>query len=128
MRKRTAILGMLIITSLFLLAGCNRNNAAPETTIATSAQVKEFTMTAKQWDFQPSTISVNQGDTVKLHINSIDVKHGFGLPTFNVQEELEPGKTIDIEFVADKKGTFSFFCTVQCGLGHGGMRGQLIVR
>ncbi len=95
---------------------------------ATGASVKEFKMTAKQWEFQPSTITVNKGDLVKLSVTSVDVSHGFGLPDFNVSEFLSPGKTVNIEFVADKVGSYSFFCNVACGVGHSGMRGVLIVQ
>ena len=89
--------------------------------------IKEFSMTAKKWEFSPETIIVNNGDIVKLHITSIDVDHGFNLPDFNVNEELEPGKTVNIEFTADKTGTFTFFCNVFCGSGHSDMEGMLIV-
>ena len=89
--------------------------------------VKEFTMTAKQREFVPGTITVNKGDKVKITVTSIDVTHGFRLPDFGVNERLDPGKPVDIEFVADKVGTFTFSCSVPCGSGHGGMRGQLVV-
>lgn len=85
-------------------------------------------MTAKKWNFSPSTITVNRGDTVKLHIESIDVKHGFGLSAFGINEDLSPGKAVDVELVADKTGSFTFVCTVFCGSGHSGMKGQLIVK
>ena len=94
---------------------------------AAASAVKSFTMTAKQWAFEPSKITVNKGDTVKLAVKSIDVTHGFGLSAFGINERLNPGETVNIEFVADKTGTFSFFCSVSCGSGHGGMRGTLIV-
>lgn len=89
--------------------------------------VKEFAVTVKQFEFVPSTITVTEGDTVKLAITSADVAHGFALPDFGVSETIEPGKTTAVEFVASKKGTFSFFCNVPCGSGHGSMRGQLVV-
>ncbi len=34
---------------------------------------QEFAMTAKKWEFSPSTMTVNKGDAVKLRIESIDV-------------------------------------------------------
>tara|TARA_Y100000310_G_C20640064_1_gene793401 strand:- start:348 stop:875 length:528 start_codon:yes stop_codon:yes gene_type:complete len=95
--------------------------APPET------NVKSFTVEAKQFEFVPSTITVNEGDTVKLAVTSSDVDHGIAIPTFGVREFLAPGNTVNIEFVADKKGTFDFFCSVACGSGHGGMRGKLVV-
>lgn len=90
--------------------------------------VREITMVARQWAFEPGTITVNQGDTVKLTIESIDVSHGFVITAFGIDEQLTPEETIDIEFVADKKGAFRFFCNVQCGQGHSSMSGLLIVK
>ncbi len=94
---------------------------------SSAPSVKEFTMTAKKWEFSPSTITVNKGDTVKLTIRSVDVKHGFDLSAFNINENLEPGQDTMVQFVADKTGTFEFSCSVYCGSGHSEMEGQLIV-
>lgn len=98
-----------------------------EKVVVTEGQVKEFIVMAKQWEFIPATIEVNLGDTVKLQVTSTDVTHGFVLSEFGVNERLSPGKVVNIEFVADKAGTFGFYCSVPCGSGHGGMQGQLIV-
>ena len=92
-----------------------------------SSDIKEFSIVAKKYEFVPGTITVNEGDTVVLNIESIDVEHGFALPTFGVNEQLSPGNEITVQFVADQKGTFSFFCNVYCGSGHSGMRGTLVV-
>jgi len=92
-----------------------------------AANVKEFDVEAKKWEFVPSTITVNKGDTVKLHITSTDVGHGFALSAFGINKTLNPGVTVDVEFVADKAGSFPFFCNVFCGEGHGGMNGTLVV-
>lgn len=82
---------------------------------------------ASQWKFEPDTITVKKGESVKLIITSQDVTHGFSLPAFNIQETLKPGQTVTVEFVPDKAGTFPFRCTVFCGSGHSGMDGTLIV-
>ena len=91
------------------------------------AVTKSFTLTAKKWTFDPATITVKKGDTVKLSVKSIDVDHGFALSAFGINQNLTPGQTTLIEFVADKTGSFPFVCSVFCGSGHGGMRGTLIV-
>ena len=62
-----------------------------------------------------------------LNIKSIDVTHGFSLPDFSINSRLNPGQTTTVEFTADKTGTFTFFCSVQCGEGHSNMKGTLIV-
>lgn len=97
----------------------------------TTETVKEFTITAKNWDFSPSTITVDKGDKVKLTITSIDSGvgsgHGFFLSSFGINERLTKDNTVTVEFVADKVGSFTFFCNIFCGSGHSSMRGTLIV-
>ena len=96
-------------------------------TVETINPVKEFTMTAKQWAFDPEVITVKKGDNVKIKVKSIDVSHGFALPDFGFDQKLEPGKEIVVEFIASKKGEFTFFCSVLCGQGHKDMKGKLVV-
>ena len=73
-----------------------------ETTTTVMNSVKEFTVTAKSWAFEPEVITVKQGDKVKLKIKSIDVTHGFALPDFDVKIDLVPNKEETVEFTADK--------------------------
>ena len=94
----------------------------------TQEAVKEFAITAKRFEFNPSTITVNKGDKVKLTITSTDTTHGFSLPDFNINERLEPNQPVTVEFVADKLGTFTFRCNIRCGSGHSTMSGTLIVK
>lgn len=112
---------------MVIIAGCSSSTTDTNPIIDYEGEVKEFKMTAKQWDFEPNTITVNQGDTVKLSIESIDVAHGFAISKYDINTVLNPGQTTNIEFVATTKGTYSFFCSVQCGSGHSGMKGTLIV-
>ena len=88
----------------------------------------EFNITAKQFEFVPSTIEANKWEIIILNIKSVDVTHGFNLADFGVNEQISPGKTTTVSFNATKKGTFPFFCSVPCGSGHGSMRGQLIIK
>lgn len=97
------------------------------TNVKETEVVKEFTLTAKQWSFDPEEIRVKQGDKVRLKISSVDVEHGFFLPDFDVNVKLMPGKEKTVEFTADKKGEFTFFCNVLCGTGHSDMNGKLVV-
>lgn len=90
--------------------------------------VKEFTITAKSWEFSPGTITVNKGDKVRLKITSTDVTHSFLLTDYNINTKLEAGQTQIVEFTADKAGSFSFRCGVPCGSGHKEMTGTLIVK
>jgi hypothetical protein len=41
--------------------------------------------------------------------------------------QLKKGETTTIEFVAQMEGTYTFKCCHTCGLGHRGMKGQIVV-
>ncbi len=100
----------------------------PEETITLAEPtVREFSMTAKRFSFDPGTITVNQGDIVRITLTTTDVAHGLGIREYNIDEEINPGEEKIIEFTANKRGTFTFYCSVFCGGGHRGMTGTLIV-
>ena len=90
--------------------------------------VKEFKITAKQFAFEPSTIEVSKGDKVRLIVTSTDVPHGIAIPEYGINERIDPGKPVTIEFTAEKEGSFTAFCSVFCGSGHSNMKGKIIVR
>ncbi len=90
--------------------------------------VKEFSITAKRFEFNPNIITVNEGDKVKLMITSIDVTHGFAIDEYGVNVRLNPSQEEVVEFIADKSGEFIFYCSVPCGSGHSRMSGKLIVK
>ncbi|VVB98770.1 Nitrous-oxide reductase [uncultured archaeon] len=129
----------LMAVLVVAISGCTQQNASPgpgtsavpatgSPSASPSATTKEFSITAKQFEFLPSTITVNKGDTVKLNLTSADVAHGIALPDFGVSKEIPAGETVSVEFTADKSGTFTFFCNVPCGEGHREMTGTLIVK
>ncbi len=94
----------------------------------TQAAIKEFQVTAKQFVFEPATIEVNKGDRVRLLVTSVDVPHGISIPEYGINERLDPGKPVTIEFIAEKEGTFTTFCSVFCGSGHSNMKGKIVVK
>jgi cytochrome c oxidase subunit II len=77
--------------------------------------------------YEPDTIRVKKGDTVKISLKSADVTHGFALDEFGIANEIPPGPPTIVKFTADKTGTFEFHCVVRCGKDHLKMRGSLIV-
>ena len=99
-----------------------------EEMIVSQDDFKEFRIQAKQFLFDPGIIEVNKWDKVRLIVTSIDVPHGFSIKEYGINERLDVGKPVTIEFVADKEGTFTAFCSVACGAGHSNMKGQIIVK
>jgi nitrous-oxide reductase len=88
-------------------------------------------MTAVRSHFTPDIVRVKKGDTVHLHITNVeqahDATHGFTVGSYNVHSSLEPGKHVDITFLADREGTFPFYCTEFCSALHLEMAGYLLV-
>jgi len=100
---------------------------AVEIDVGAQNEVRTVRVTARQWEFVPNTITLSLGEKVQLVITNEDVPHGFAIPALGISELLSPGATHTIEFTATERGTFPFFCNVSCGVGHGGMKGELIV-
>ena len=117
MKRRTIWISFTIILLLVLAPAAG----------ASAAETKVIKMTAQKYEFMPETIEVGLGDTVVLEITATDTDHGFGLSAFDIDRNIPEGETVRIEFVADKKGEFTFSCTKFCGWGHFGMSGKLIV-
>ena len=88
---------------------------------------KEFKIVAEECKFTPANITVSLGEDVRFIVRSIDVLHGFSLPEFNLDETLEPGKDVIMEFNADQEGAFTFRSNVPCRGGSEEMAGTFTV-
>lgn len=91
----------------------------PETTL--EDVVREISIDAKRFEFNPRTITVKEGEKIKLTINNLDTTHGINIPDLGVSG------FNSLEFTADKKGEFTFYCNNFCGSGHDAMQGKIIV-
>jgi cytochrome c oxidase subunit 2 len=115
--------------------------------VSVRAQVqaaKVIELTAKKYEYSSSPVHVKSGTKVQLKITATDHDHGFkiaavpdgavpngadGLIFSSAQEcwQLKKGETTTIEFLAQTPGTYTFKCCHTCGLGHRGMKGQIVV-
>ena len=76
----------------------------------------------------PYEVKVKQGEKITLRITSFDVLHGFRSEDYGIEsKQIYPGKVAEITFVANRAGRFLFKCTIECGVGHNVMVGELIV-
>lgn len=128
--KGLIIFSIIIIVGFFFLGKIDNNENVTSSVGSASVlpgEIREIEVTAQQFSFTPNPIRVKLGEMIRLKIKSLDVAHGFSLPEFGINEILQPGKEIQVEFQATRKGSFQFFCSVVCGLDHSGMRGTLIV-
>ena len=94
---------------------------------ATIPSTHEVRVTAKKYEFDPSVITVRQGEHVKLVITATDRDHGFKLDAYKINQHLKKGEPATVEFDAKNAGEFPFQCSVICGMGHHKMKGKLVV-
>jgi nitrous-oxide reductase len=99
--------------------------------ITRSGSVVEVYGTLMRSHFTPEQIPVTVGDTVRLHLTNIEATenatHTFAVPEYNIQATLDPGEVVNVEFTADRVGSFAFYCAQFCSALHMEMYGWLLV-
>jgi len=103
---------------------------AMESTVSgeTTGTVKEIIVTGSNFKFVPATITVNLGDTVRVTFVNSGGTHNFSLDEFDIQTAtLQGGTEETVEFVADQKGSFEYYCSIGTHRQMG-MKGTLIVK
>lgn len=119
--KRSAI--------IFLLALCATAGGTSARHVKGDLEdVKTIDVAASRFQFEPATITVTQGERVRLRLHSRDRTHAFAIKAFRVKTLIpKAGDVVTVEFVADKAGSFDFTCAEYCGAGHARMKGRLVV-
>jgi cytochrome c oxidase subunit II len=144
--EETKLRSVLAIALWFLLGGITVIAGFARVVNPSQAdqEVQVIEVSAKKYEYSPSPIRVKRGAKVQLRITALDRAHGFKINlspdesdqksqpglVFSSQEDcfkLEKGIPTVVEFVARTAGTYSFHCCNRCGIGHGGMKGQLVV-
>ena len=130
---------VLGITVLLIVLN-NRKTSQPEAEAVNNADtsgaqtsvpagpVKEFTVNGSSFAFDPAIITVDKGDTVKITLIDDDGRHDLVVDGYNVSTNtLSEGGSDTIQFVADKTGSFEYYCSVA---NHRdlGMKGTLVVQ
>tara|TARA_Y100000310_G_scaffold89923_1_gene87059 strand:+ start:21764 stop:22240 length:477 start_codon:yes stop_codon:yes gene_type:complete len=89
--------------------------------------IKEFTVNGKNWEFDVKEIKVKAGDTVKIQFTSTSGFHDWVVDEFNAAtDQVNSGGQTSVEFVANKAGTYEYYCSVGNHRARG-MVGTLIV-
>lgn len=146
------MLGGAIVLVLILLGGgvwyANRNDSAAPTPTPTDASqpsvptsvpdggsdllvppanVVEFTVEGTGFKFTPATLTVKEGDTVRVTFKNTGGIHDFVIDEFDVAtNQINDGEEEQVEFVASKKGSFEYYCSVG-NHRQMGMKGTLVV-
>lgn len=116
----------------------------PRSAQARDQETQVIELSAKKYGYSPSPVHIKTGTKVQLKITATDHDPGFkiaivpdgsepsgkpGLVFVSPQEcwQLKKGETTTIEFLAQTPGAYTFKCCHTCGLGHRGMKSQIVV-
>ena len=90
--------------------------------VAVSFDVDSF-----NYGFSPEEIRVKEGDLVTINLTNSDGFHDWVVDEFGAAtEKITAGDTTSVTFVASKKGTYEYYCSVGSHRAQG-MVGTLIV-
>ena len=85
----------------------------PETT---DASIKIVEVEAGSFYYKPNILEVIKGQKVKIVLKSVSLMHDFVIDELGVKMPfIKNGDTGTVEFVADKIGTFEYYCSVGDG-------------
>ncbi len=88
---------------------------------------KTFEVSAANFSYDVKEIKVKQGDKVKIVFTNKEGFHDWVIDEFSARtKQLAADKSETIEFVANKKGTFEYYCSVGSHRAMG-MKGSLVV-
>jgi plastocyanin len=91
------------------------------------SETKTFNLTGKNFEFSQKEIRVKKGDTVTVNFESTSGFHDWTVDEFNAKtQQVEVGTKTSVTFVADKAGTFEYYCSVGSHR-QAGMVGTLVV-
>jgi cytochrome c oxidase subunit 2 len=96
--------------------------------IAAAGQpVHEVQVVASRFAFEPATIQVIAGESVRLVVRSTDGTHGFAIPRLKIDLHLpESGEPVTTDFTAPAAGEYEIACSEFCGRGHAQMKAALV--
>jgi cytochrome c oxidase subunit 2 len=137
MKKEITTLCVLMIVATLIL-GCSSEVKPSETKTPVgsdiaaaetkSGSIVDITINSFNFGFTATPATINKGDKVRLKLTSTNCIHGIAIPGFGISVgPVSPGEEKTVEFIADKSGSFDYFCNVPCGSGHRSMRGTLTV-
>jgi cytochrome c oxidase subunit 2 len=89
-----------------------------------------ISIAAERFTFNPSKVTVKQGELIEFVLTSDDTDHGFRITVAGIDVAIPPSGRGEarVRFVANEKGKFAYECSRPCGAGHNLMRGTLEVK
>jgi nitrosocyanin len=107
---RRLVLALMLVTTVGCIIGFGGSAQEQATRDITLVNIEYEG--SKIW--VPGPVVVKKGDTVKIkainNVKSEPLVHGLAIEAFGIQEVVNEGKPVTIEFKADKSGIFPISC------------------
>ena len=101
---------LTILAASFILAGCSFT--------ASTSRIVE--VEAGSFYYKPDTITIKKGEKVRINLTAVSMMHDFNIDELGVKVPItKSGSSSFVEFVADKTGTFEYYCSVGSPRAHG---------
>lgn len=112
---------------IVLIAACGLSQAQDDSRRKPDRVVS---IVAERFAFNPSKVTLKQGELVEFALTSDDTDHGFRIPSAGIDVAIPPQGQgeVRVRFIAKEKGKFAFECSRPCGAGHNLMRGTIEVK
>lgn len=132
---RRIITGVLAVGLSIALAGCTSSSVTNDVSMSPvegengieAVSGISVPVVGEQMSFSPSQIKVKRGEAVTINFASKDGLHDWVIDEFNASTKtVSAGETASVTFVANKAGTFEYYCSV-ANHRQQGMVGTLIV-
>lgn len=129
---------MLLVIAMLVSAGCqtqmndDSNMADSDDNMDDHTPDKTFVLTGENFKFvmdgeDNPELRVSEGDLIRIEFTSTGGFHDWVLDEFDAStEKVNEGESTFVEFVADQKGTFEYYCSVGQHRANG-MFGTIIV-
>lgn len=121
---------MVVLMRTFLAIALVAVSAAAQQPVEEKKPDRVISISAERFVFNPSRITLKQGQLVEFVITSDDTDHGFRIPGTGIDVAIPPSGAGEarIRFLAKEKGKYVFECSRPCGAGHNVMRGEIVVK
>lgn len=118
----------VVLTVVLVAAGCggDDDDAADVDTgnQADSGQETSVELEADDFYFEPEAVDARAGDTITIEVeNEGDATHTFSVDALDIDEEIAPGDTAEIEVTVPDGGGVDFYCRFHEGRGMKGTIG-----
>lgn len=90
-------------------------------------EARTIDVTVTDWSFEPSTITVRQGEKVRLRLRGEKGIHSLLVADLGLNVRVAPGQETFVDVPTAKAGMFGGRCGVPCGPGHRDMNFTIVV-